>query len=87
VQPFFESTHYDLIDSHDLSILLWIRRGGIPILNAQVTTVPPESFAFKLKSFTFKLKTIVRDEGVRNPKLSDNIFPHESLSIHVLDIC
>ena len=47
--------HYDLIESLGLSIPLWISRGGISIHNSQVTTVPFESFAIKLK-------TIVRDE-------------------------
>ena len=79
IQPLLQSIHYDLIDSLGLSIPLWISQGGIPILNAQVTTVPPESF-------TIKLKTIVRDEGMRDPKPSDNIFPNKSLGLHVPDI-
>ena len=54
--------------------------GGIPIRKSQVTTVPLEDFAIKLK-------TIVRDEGMGDPKPSDNIFPKKSLGIHVLDIC
>ena len=33
VQPLFESIHYDLIDNLNISIPLWISRGGIPILN------------------------------------------------------
>ena len=80
IQPLFESIHYDLIDNLGLSIPLWISRGGIPIRNAQVTTVPFESIAIKLK-------TIVRYEGIRDPKLGDNIFPNKSLGIHVPNIC
>ena len=44
IQPLLESTHYDLIDSLDLSIPLWISRGGVPLPNAQFITVPPEGF-------------------------------------------
>ena len=80
IQPLLESIHYDLIDSLDLSIPLWISWGGIPIHNVQVTTIPPEGF-------TIKLKTIIRDEGVGDPKPSDNIFPNKSLGIHISDIC
>ena len=70
IQHLLESVHYDLIDSLNLSILLWISWGEIPIRNAQVTTVPP-------KGLVIKLKTIVLNEGMRNSKLSDNIFPKE----------
>ena len=63
-----------------LSIPLWISQGEITICNAQVTTVPPEGF-------TIKLKTIVRDGGMRDPKSGDNIFLNKSLGIHVFDIC
>ena len=80
IKPFFELTHYNLIDSLALSILLWISRGGVPIRNAQVITIPFEGFAIKLK-------TIIRDENMRDSKLSDNIFPEKSLCIHVPDIC
>ena len=34
IQPFLESTHYDLINSFGLSIPLWVNRGGIPIHNS-----------------------------------------------------
>ena len=67
IQPFFEPTHYDLIDSLSLSISLWICQGGISICYAQVAAIPPEGF-------TIKLKTIVQDECTRDSKLSDNIF-------------
>ena len=79
IQPLLESIHYDLIDNLGLSIPLWISQGGIPIRNAQVITIPLEGFAIKLK-------TIVRDEGMRDSKLSDNIFLNKSLGIHVPDI-
>ena len=80
IQPLLESIHYDLIDSLSLSIPLWINWGGILIRNAQVTTVPSEGFAIKLK-------TIFWDERMKDPKLSNNIFPNKSLHIHVPDIC
>ena len=54
VQPLLESTYYDLINNLGLSIPLWVSRGGVPIRNSQITTIPPKSFAIKLKS-------IVRD--------------------------
>ena len=79
IQPLLKSIHYDLIDSLGLSIPLWISRGRIPIPNAQVTTVPLEGFAIKLN-------TIVQDEGMRDPKPSDNIFPYKSLDVYISDI-
>ena len=30
---------------------------------------------------------LFRSEGMRDPKPSDNIFPHKSLGIHIPDIC
>ena len=80
IQPLFKPTHYDLIDSFSLSIPLWICRGGISICYVQVTAIPP-------KGFTVGLKSIVRDECMRDSKLSDNIFPNKSFGIHILDIC
>ena len=80
IRPLLESIHYNLIYSLDLFIPLWISRCGIPIRNAQVTIVP-------LEGFVIKLKTIVRDKGMRDPKPSDNIFPNKSLGIHIPDIC
>ena len=80
VQPLFKSTHYDLIYNFNLSIPLWICRGGISICYAQVTAIPPEGLAIKLKN-------VFRDEGARDSKLSDNIFPNKFLGIHISDIC
>ena len=80
IQPLFKSTHNDLIDNLSLSIPLWIRRGGISICYAQVTTIP-------LKGLTIELKIVIRDEGTRDSKPSDNIFPNKSLGIHIPDIC
>ena len=74
VQSLFKSTHYDLIDSFSLPIPLGICRGGIFIRYAQVTAIPP-------KGLTIELKTIVRDEGTRDSKPSDNIFSNKSLDI------
>ena len=80
VQPLFKSAHYDLIDSLSLSIPLWICWGGISIRYAQVTTISPKGLAIELK-------TVVRDEGTRDSKPSDNIFSNKSLGIHIPDIC
>ena len=79
VRSLFKSTYYDLIDSLDLAILLWISWGGIPIRNAQVIIIPLEGFAIKLK-------TIVQDKGTRDLKLSDNVFPNKLLGVHIFDI-
>ena len=79
VQPLFELIHYDFVHSLGLSISLWISRSWIYVLNTHFTTIPPESLAIKLK-------LVVQDEHVRNPKPSDNIFPHKSLSIHISDV-
>ena len=80
IQPLLESFYYHLIDNLNLSIPLWINWGGIPIRSAKITTIPLEGLAVKLKA-------IVRDEGMRDPKSGDNIFLNKSLGIHVPDIC
>ena len=80
IQPPFKPTHYDLIDSFSLSVPLWICWGGISICYAQVTAIP-------LKGLSIKLQSIVRDEGMRDSKPSDNIFPNKSLGIHIPNIC
>ena len=80
VQSLFKSTHYDLIDSFSLPILIGICRGGISICYAQVTTIPLEGLAIELK-------TVVRDEGTRDSESSDNIFPNKFLGIHIPNIC
>ena len=79
VQPLFRSIHYNLVDSFSLPILLRIGRSGISILYPQVRTVLPEGFAIKLKA-------IIRDEGMRNLELSNNILPDKSFDIYILDI-
>ena len=79
VQPLFKSTHYDLIDSFSLPIPLGICRGGISIRYAQVTTIPLEGLAIELK-------TVVRDEGTRDSKPSDNILLNKLFGIHIPNI-
>ena len=44
------------------------------------------NFFLSWKAFVLKLKPIVRDEGMGNPKPSDNIFLDKSLGIHIPDI-
>ena len=80
IQLLFEPTHYDLIDNLGQSIPLWICRGGTFICYVQVTAIPPEGFAIKLK-------TIIRDKCMRDYKPSDNIFLDKFLGIHIPDIC
>ena len=55
-------------------------RGGISILYFQIAAVSP-------KGFTIKLESIVRDKSMGDSKLSDNVFPNKSLSIHIPDVC
>ena len=79
IQPFLKSIHYDFIDSLGLSIPLGVSWGGISISNPQVTTVPLEGLAIKPQA-------VIQDEGVRDAKLSNNIFPNKSFSIYIPDI-
>ena len=51
----------------------------IPIRDTQFTRVPSESLAIKLKF-------VVWDEGMRNPKLSDNVLPHKPFGIYVPNV-
>ena len=55
-----------------------VGRSGIPICNSLVTIVPPEGL-------TVKLKVVVRDEGMRDPKLSNDVLLDKLLSIHIPD--
>ena len=80
IQPFLESIHYDLINSLGLSISLKISWGKISIRNSQFIAVSP-------KGLTVKLKTIIRDEGMSDPELGNNVFLNKLLSIHISDIC
>ena len=80
IQPFLESIHYDLINSLSLSISLRISWNGIPACDTEITIISPEGFAVELKA-------IVRDEGMKDPELCDNIFLNKFLGIYVLDIC
>ena len=79
IQPLLESTHYDLVNNLGLSIPMEISWGRISIRNSQVTTVSLERFAVKLK-------VIVRDKRIKDPKPCDNVFPNEFLGIHVPNI-
>ena len=58
------------------SFPLGIRKSRIPIYNPQLATISSKHFAVELKA-------VVRDEHIRNSKLSDNIFPNKSFRIHV----
>ena len=79
IQSLLEPIHYNFVSSLGMTIPLGVSRGRIPIRNFQITIVSPKGFAIKLKS-------IVRDEGMRDPKPGDNIFPDKFLGIHLSDV-
>ena len=80
VQSLLESTHYDLVNGLNLTIPLGIGWGRVYVLDSQVTAVSPKRFAIELKA-------VVQDEDMRDSKLSDNIFPHKLLGVHIPDVC
>ena len=57
-----------------------ICRDGISIRYALVVTVPPEGF-------TVELKSIVWDEGMKDPKTSVDVLLEKSVGIHIPDVC
>ena len=67
VQTLLESTHYDLVNGLGLAIPLGIGWGRVSVLDSQVTAVSLERFAIELK-------TVVRDEVMRDSESGDNIF-------------
>ena len=79
IQPLFKFIYYDLVDSFDLPISLWIGWSGISILYTQVKTV-------FLKGFAIKLKAIIRDESIGNPKSSNNTLLDKPFDINIPDI-
>ena len=62
-----------------LPIPLGVGWGRISIRNSQFAIVSPEGF-------TIELNTIVRDEGVRDPEPSDNVFPNKLFDVQISDI-
>ena len=50
--------------------------------------VIPRSQQYLLKSegLAIKLKAVIRDEGMRDPKSSNNVLPDKFLSIHIPDV-
>ena len=79
VQPFLQPRHYNFFGGLGLPIPLRISRHRIPIPNPQFPAVSSEIF-------TVKLKSIIKDLGMRNSKPGDNVPPDEPFNIHVLDI-
>ena len=73
------SIHYDFINCLGLTIPLGVSWGRIPIRNPQITAVSPKGFAIKLKS-------IVQDEGTRDPKPGDDVFLDKIFGVNVFDI-
>ena len=49
------------------------------VFNPQVTTVFPKGLAIKLEA-------VVRDEGVKDPKPSNDVLPDKPLSIYIPDV-
>ena len=79
IQSLLEPVHYDFVNSLDLTIPLGVSRSRIFIRNSQIIAVSPEGFAIKLKS-------IVQDEGTKDPKSSDNVFLDKFFGVHISDI-
>ena len=79
IQLLFQPINYDLVNSLDLSISLGVSRNGIPVCNSQVIAV-------SLEGLTIELKVIIRDEGIRDPKLSNDVLLDKLLSIHIPDV-
>ena len=80
IQPFLEPIHYNFVSSLNLTISLGVSRGRKPIRNSQIIAV-------SLEAFVIKLKSIVRDEGMRDPEPGDNVFPDKFLGVHISDVC
>ena len=76
---FFKSVHYNLVNSFSLPISLRVGRSGISILYTQIRTVFPEGFAIKLKA-------IIRDECIGNPKSSNYVLLDEPFDIYISDV-
>ena len=79
IQSLFQSAHYDFVHGLGLPVSLGVGRSGISVCDPKVATVLP-------KVFTIKLKTVVRDEGVRSSEARNDVFPNEFFSIHVPNI-
>ena len=79
IQSLFQTAHYDFVHGLGLPIFLGVGRSGISVCDAKLVAVFPEVL-------TIKLKTVVRDEGVRSSEARNNVFPNEFLSIHVPDV-
>ena len=80
IPPLLEPIHYNFVSSLNLTISLGVSRGRKPIRNSQITAV-------SLEVFVIKLKSIVRDEGMRDPEPGDNVFPDKFLGDHIFDVC
>ena len=79
IHSLFQPIDYDFINSLALSIPLGVGRSGISVCNSEVTTVSPEGF-------TIKLKAVIRDEGMRDSKSSNDVLLDKFLSIHIPDV-
>ena len=75
-----QTIHNNFVCDLRLAITLQMWWGGIFVFYPQITTV-------SLKGLTVKLKSIIRDKSVWNPKPRHNISPHESFYIMISNIC
>ena len=78
IQSLFQTVYYDFVHGLGLPISLGVGKSGISVGDPKLAAVFPEVL-------TIKLKTVVRDEGVRSSEVRNNVFLNEFLGIHVLD--
>ena len=79
IQSLFQTAYYDFIHGLSLPISLGVGKSGISVGDAKLDAVFPEVL-------TIKLKTVVRDEGVRSSETRNYVFPNEFLGIDVPDV-
>ena len=80
IQPLLEPIYSNFVSSLNLTISLGVSRGRKPICNSQITAV-------SLEAFVIKLKSIVRDEAMRDPEPGDNVFLDKFLGVYIFDVC
>ena len=45
-----------------------------------------QQYLLKPEGLAIKLKAVIRDEGMRDPKSSNNVLPDKLLGVHIPDI-
>ena len=79
IQSLFQLIDYNLINSLSLPIPLGVGWSGILVCNSQIIIV-------SLEGITTKLKSVIRDEGMRDSKSSNDVLPDKFLCIHIPDV-